>query len=63
MDTNSENQAFSTTTVQPMIFDMSPSEFRYLQNVDGSLKLQGGYRYTTMHETGIEWRDIPVVTE
>ena len=41
----------------------NPTHFRYLQQADGTQTLQEGYEWETASESGIEWRDVPVVQD
>lgn len=41
------------------IVDGSPSQFRLAKKHDGSLVMQGGYKWSSETEVGIEWKEIP----
>lgn len=51
----------NTSTVNFRRQEHAPSDFRYAVRPDGKLHLQGGYVWWEHHDSGTEWRDIPVV--
>lgn len=45
------------------ITNSTPSAYRLMQKLDGSLVLQGAYVWEQGSEGGYEWRDVPTEME
>ena len=49
--------------ISPVVFSTQPSDFRFFKSADGATVLQGAYVYSSPAGNGVEWRDIPTVSE
>jgi hypothetical protein len=64
------NQASDQSTPVPVnnsisdrVISSQPTQFRMLKKSDGSIVMQSGYSWSSATESGIEWMDVPTVTE
>lgn len=56
---------FSITSnlIVPRIEDTQPAKYQLMKKLDGTLVLQGFFRWTDGRETGGDWKDIETVEE